>query len=171
MTDTFLDLILIEDNPADIELTLFALQEGHLVNRVRVLEDGEIASQCIFQEGEYKDDDICSRPSLILLDLHLPKIVGLEILRRMRADERTKDLPVVVLTSSLADKDRIASYHLGINGYLMKPIRIEEFVKVVAEIGFYWAALKEPPPPLPFPPTSLPEPKTLVHAEQVVQLG
>lgn len=171
MTDNMLDIILVEDNPADIELTLTALQDAHLANRVRVLKDGDIASQCIFQEGEYKDDDICSRPSLILLDLHLPKVDGLEILRRMRADERTKDLPVVVLTSSRSDRDRIESYHLGVNGYLIKPVEIEEFVKVVAEVGFYWAALKRPPPPQQYLPSPDDPPMELVHAEQVVHLG
>jgi len=170
MINSLLDIVLVEDNPTDIELTLEALREGHIANRVRVLKDGEIASQCIFQEGEYKDDDICSRPSLILLDLHLPKIDGLDILRRMRADERTKQLSVIVLTSSRLDKDKIESYKLGINGYLVKPVQMEEFVRVVAEVGFYWAALKRPPPLSKYPPSPEP-PAALVHAEQVVHLG
>ena len=171
MINSLLDIILVEDNPADIELTLDALREGHLANRVRVMKDGAIASRCIFQEGEYKDDDICSRPSLILLDIRLPKIDGLEILRRMRADERTKTLAVLVLTSSRSDKDRIESYNLGVNGYLVKPFQIEDFVKVVAEVGFYWAALKRPPPPQRFPLSPEDPPMELVHTEQIVHLG
>ena len=145
MVENMLDIILVEDNPADIELTLDALKENNLANRVRVLKDGEEAVDCIFRQGKYCDDDICEHPALILLDLNLPKIDGLEILRRIRSDERTKAIPVVVLTSSRLDKDRIESYHLGVNSYIVKPVEFENFAKAVAQIGFYWAVLNKPP--------------------------
>ena len=145
MINSMLDIILVEDNPADIELTLEALRESNLVNRVKVLKDGQEAVNYIFRQGEYSNYGICERPILILLDLNLPKIDGLDILRRLRAGERTKSIPVVVLTSSLLDQDRIESYQLGVNSYLVKPVEFDAFTKVVTQIGFYWAALNKPP--------------------------
>lgn len=145
MITTMLDIVLVEDNAADIELTLDALNENNLVNRVKVLRDGQAAIDYFFHEGEYAGCGLCERPALILLDLNLPKIDGLEILRRIRADERTKLIPVVVLTSSAADQDRIESYHLGVNSYLTKPVEFDTFSKVVAHIGLYWAVLNKPP--------------------------
>jgi len=145
MINNILDIILVEDNPADIEMTLNALKENNLANRVKVLKDGQTAVNYIFRKGEYSNCGICERPALILLDLKLPKIDGLEILRQIRADERTKSIPVVVLTSSAMDQDRIESYHLGVNSYLTKPVEFETFTKVVAHIGFYWVALNKPP--------------------------
>lgn len=145
MIKTMPDIILVEDNAADIELTLDALNENNLVNRVKVLRDGQAAIDYIFRQGEYTDCGLCERPALILLDLNLPKIDGLEILRRIRADERTKLIPVVVLTSSAMDQDRIESYHLGVNSYLTKPVEFDTFSKVVAHIGLYWAVLNKSP--------------------------
>ncbi len=145
MIDTILDIILVEDNPADIELTLDALQENNLANRVKVLKDGEEAVNYIFREGQYSNCGVCERPTLILLDLSLPKIEGLEVLRRIRADERTKAIPVVVLTSSAAEKDRFESYQLGVNSYIVKPVEFDVFAKAVAHIGFYWAVLNKTP--------------------------
>lgn len=139
------DIVLVEDNAADIELTLDALNENNLVNRVKVLRDGQAAMDYIFHEGKYADCGLCERPALILLDLNLPKIDGLEILRRIRTDERTKLIPVVVLTSSALDQDRIESYHLGVNSYLTKPVEFDTFSKVVAQIGLYWAVLNKSP--------------------------
>ncbi len=145
MINTVLDIILVEDNPADIEMTLDALKENNLVNRVKVLKDGQEAVDYIFRQGEYSTCGICERPTLILLDLKLPKIDGLEILRRIRADERTKTMPVVVLTSSPQDQDRIESYDLGVSSYLTKPVEFETFTKVVAHIGFYWVSVNKSP--------------------------
>ena len=145
MIKTILDIILVEDNPADIEMTLDALKENNLANRVKVLKDGQEAVDYIFRQGEYSTCGICERPVLILLDLKLPKIDGLEILRRIRADERTKSIPVVVLTSSPQDQDRIECYDLGVNSYIVKPVEFNNFAKVVAHIGFYWVALNKSP--------------------------
>jgi two-component system, response regulator len=144
MIENLLDIILVEDNPADIEMTLEALQENNLTNRVKVLKDGEEAVNYIFRQGEHSDYGICEHPALILLDLNLPKISGIEILRRIRAEERTKKIPVVVLTSSRLDWDRIESYNLGVNSYIIKPVEFENFARAVAKIGFYWAVLNKP---------------------------
>lgn len=145
MINSMLDIILVEDNPADIELTLDALNQNNLANRVKVLKDGEEAVNYIFREGEFSDCGICEHPTLILLDLNLPKIEGLEILRRIRANERTKTIPVVVLTSSPMEKDRLESYQLGVNSYIAKPVEFDVFAKTVARIGMYWAVLNKPP--------------------------
>ena len=145
MIENMLDIILVEDNPVDIELTMDALQRHNLANRVKVLKDGEEAVNYIFRKGEYSDCGICEHPALILLDLNLPKIDGLEILRRIRSDERTKAIPVVVLTSSTMDKDRIESYNLGVNSYIVKPVDFDNFAKAVALIGFYWVLLNKLP--------------------------
>ncbi len=145
MLNAMLDIILIEDNPADAEMTLDALTGNNLANRVQVLTDGREAIDYIFGEGKYKDCGMCDSPKLILLDLNLPKIDGLEILRRIRADERTAMIPVVVLTSSVADKDRIESYKLGVNSYIVKPVGFDNFAQAVAQIGFYWALLNKSP--------------------------
>ncbi len=145
MIETMPDIILVEDNPADEELTLDALRENNLANRVKVLRDGEEAVAYIFRTGPYKDCGICNQPKLILLDIHLPKIDGLEILRRIRSDERTRQIPVVVLTSSPDDRYRIESYNLGVNSYIVKPVEFGKFTAAVAQIGFYWAFLNKPP--------------------------
>ena len=145
MIDNILDIILVEDNPADIEMTMEALQENNLANRVKVLTDGDEAVNYIFRKGEFSDCGICEHPALILLDLKLPKVDGIEILKRIRSDERTKAIPVVVLTSSRMDTDRIESYQLGVNGYVVKPVEFADFAKVVTQIGLYWAVVNKPP--------------------------
>ena len=145
MIENIPDIILVEDNPADVEMTLDALQEYHLANRVKILKDGEEAVNYIFRQGEYSNCGICEHPVLILLDLNLPKIDGMEILRRIRTNERTKDIPVVVLTSSRLDRDRIESYQFNVNSYIIKPVEFENFAHAVAQIGFYWAVLNKPP--------------------------
>ncbi len=145
MIENLLDIILVEDNPADIEMTLDALRENNLANRVKVVKDGEEAVKYIFRKGEYSDYGICEHPALILLDLNLPKISGIEILRRIRAEEQTKKIPVVVLTSSRLDWDRIESYNLGVNSYIIKPVEFENFAQAIAQIGYYWAVLNKSP--------------------------
>lgn len=145
MMESILDIILVEDNPADVELTLDALMENNLANRVKVLRDGEEAVNYIFETGPYKDCGICANPKLILLDLNLPKIDGLEILKRIRSDVRTQTIPVVILTSSIADRDRIESYKLGVNSYIVKPVGFDNFAQAVAQIGFYWVLLNKSP--------------------------
>lgn len=140
-----LDILLIEDNASDVELTLDALKTHNLTNRVKVLRDGEEAINYIFRQGPDKNPESCKRPKLILLDLNLPKIDGLEILRRIRADQQTRAIPVVVLTSSCEDRDRIESYKLGVNSYIVKPVDFDNFTRAVAEIGFYWVLLNKAP--------------------------
>jgi two-component system response regulator len=145
MLENVLDIILVEDNPDDVELTLDALKTHKLSNRVKVLRDGEEAVDYFFGTGKYADRDVCDRPKVILLDLKLPKVDGLEVLRRIRSDERTKTLPVVVLTSSNEQKDRIESYQLGVNSYIVKPVEFDSFARAVAQIGFYWLLLNKVP--------------------------
>lgn len=145
MLENVLDIILVEDNPDDVELTLDALKTHKLSNRVKVLRDGEEALDYFFGTGKYAGRDVCDRPKVILLDLKLPKVDGLEVLRRIRADERTKTLPVVVLTSSNEQKDRIDSYHLGVNSYIVKPVEFDSFARAVAQIGFYWVLMNKVP--------------------------
>ena len=145
MADNIVDVLLIEDNPDDVELTLDALKVHKLANRVKVLRDGEEALDYIFCTGLFTGRDICVSPKVILLDLKLPKVDGIEVLRRIRSDERTKTLPVVVLTSSNEQKDRIDSYELGVNSYIVKPVEFNNFAQAVADIGFYWVLLNKLP--------------------------
>jgi two-component system, response regulator len=140
-----LDIILVEDNPADAELTIDALQTHRLSNRVKLLKDGQEALDYFFGTGKYAGRDVCDRPKVVLLDLKLPKIDGLDVLRSLRADERTRTLPVVVLTSSNEHRDRIKSYDLGVNSYIVKPVDFDKFADAVAEIGLYWVLMNEVP--------------------------
>ena len=145
MLEHVLDIILVEDNPNDVELTLDALQTHRLANRVKVLRDGQEALEYFFCTGKYAERDICDRSKVVLLDLKLPKVDGLEVLKRLRADERTKTLPVVVLTSSNEHRDRVRSYDLGVNSYIVKPVEFDKFADAVAEVGLYWVLLNKAP--------------------------
>jgi CheY-like chemotaxis protein len=145
MKDAMVDIVLIEDNPADVELTLDALRQKKLANRVKVINDGEKALDYIFNVCTGNIDRQGECPHLILLDLKLPKVSGLEVLEKIRADERTRFIPVVVLTSSAEDRDRIESYRLGVNSYIVKPVDFDDFTRAVAEIGMYWVLLNRPP--------------------------
>lgn len=142
---TELEILLVEDNPNDVELTIRALKKHNLANRVLVVKDGAEALDFVFATGKYSDRDIFDRPKVVLLDLKLPKVDGLEVLRRMKGDERTRTIPVVVLTSSKEDRDMIESYKLGANSYIPKPVDFDDFVKAVSELGFYWLLLNRPP--------------------------
>jgi two-component system response regulator len=129
MINTMRDIILVEDNSADIELLLDALKENNISSSVKVLKDGEEALDYIFNTGQYKDCGMCENPQLFILDLNLPKINGLEILRRIREDVSTRMIPVMILTSSFADGDRIESYRLGVNHYMVKPLDFDYYAR------------------------------------------
>ena len=140
-------ILLVEDNPDDEVLTLRALRKNNIVNEIVVARDGAEALDYLFATGAHAGRDTSVQPQLILLDLKLPKIDGLEVLQRLRADERTKLLPVVVLTSSIEDRDLICSYHFGANSYIRKPVDFTEFTEAVRQLGLYWLLLNRTPPP------------------------
>lgn len=139
------DILLVEDNPNDAELTQRALTRAHVANDIHVVRDGAEALEFLFGEGAYAGRARPALPRVVLLDLKLPKVDGLEVLRRVKADERTKLIPVVVLTSSREESDLVASYHLGANSYIVKPVDSDKFFEAVHEIGLYWLLLNEPP--------------------------
>lgn len=139
-------ILLVEDNPDDEELTLLSLRKNNLAHEIVVVRDGVEAIEYLFGTGQYARRDIQQAPTVILLDLKLPKLDGLGVLKRLRADERTRNLPVVVLTSSSQDADVIASYNLGANSYVRKPVEFGAFVEAVSSLGLYWVLLNRPPP-------------------------
>ncbi len=139
-------ILLVEDNPDDEVLTLRALRKDHVLNEVVVVRDGAEALDYLFGSGAYADRDMSMMPEIILLDLKLPKINGLEVLRRIRADDRTKLLPVVILTLSDEERDIIESYTLGANSYIRKPVDFTQFTEAVRQLKLYWLILNEPPP-------------------------
>ena len=140
-----IEILLVEDSSEDVEITLRAFKKKKLTNKVHVVEDGEQALDYIFATGEYKNRNVNHRPKLILLDLKLPKVDGLEVLRKIREDERTKFIPVVILTSSQEEKDIMESYKLGVNSYITKPVDFDKFSDTVSELGLYWLLLNKPP--------------------------
>jgi two-component system response regulator len=140
-----IEILLVEDNPNDVELALRALKKHNLANKVHVVKNGAEALDYIFATGAYAGRDVNNKPKVILLDLKLPKVDGLEVLRRIKADERTKVIPVVVLTSSTEERDIIESYQLGVNSYIVKPIDFDKFIDAVSELGLYWLLLNQPP--------------------------
>ena len=139
-------ILLIEDNPSDIDLTKRALEKGRIANALVVASDGQEALDYLFGTGEYAGRDNSDFPALTLLDLKLPKVSGLDVLRRIRSDSRTRRMPVVILTSSREEQDIAAGYDLGVNSYIRKPIDFEHFVQSVAQLGLYWLVLNEEPP-------------------------
>jgi len=143
MSNNAVEILLVEDNPRDVDLTLRALRKRNLANHVQVVRDGQEALDFIFAEGEYTGRDMNQRPKLVLLDLKLPKVDGLEVLRRVKSDERTKPIPVVVLTSSCEDRDLVESYRLGVNSYIQKPVDFGKFLDCVQELGLYWLLLNK----------------------------
>ncbi len=138
-------ILLVEDNPQDLELALRALQKAKVSNHIEVVRDGAEALEFIFGEGAYAGRKISDGPKVILLDLKLPKVDGLEVLKRIKSDPRTKMIPVVVLTSSKEQRDVVESYQLGVNSYIVKPVNFERFAEAVRDLGFYWLLLNQPP--------------------------
>src|SRR5246127_3020967 len=138
-------ILIVEDDPRDVELTMTALEDYNLANEVVVTRDGAEALDYLYCRGEF-DSRTNENPAVILLDLKLPKIDGLEVLQRIRSDERLKMIPVVVLTSSHEEKDMVRSYQLGVNAYVVKPVDFHEFVNAVKELGMFWAIINQPPP-------------------------
>ena len=138
-------ILLVEDDPRDIELTMTALEEYNLVNEVIIARDGQEALDYLYARGQFSGRDPTS-PAVMLLDLKLPKINGLEVLQQVRSDAQLRLLPVVVLTSSHEEKDLVRSYELGVNAYVVKPVDFHAFVNAIKELGVFWAVINEPPP-------------------------
>jgi CheY-like chemotaxis protein len=140
-----IEILYIEDNPNDIELTLHAFKKNHLANDILIARDGEEALDFLFGKERDGDGDLNHIPRVILLDLKLPKVDGLEVLKTVKTDPRTKAIPVVVLTSSREEKDIIESYRLGVNSYIVKPVDFEKFLEAVKTLGLYWLLINQPP--------------------------
>jgi two-component system response regulator len=145
MTTSPVEILLVEDNPADLELTMHAFRSHRLANRVHVVRDGAEAIDFLFSSGASGVRTAEEGPKVILLDLKLPKVDGLEVLRRIKAHERLRAIPVVVLTSSQEESDIVQSYHLGVNSYIVKPVDFDQFAEAVRQLGFYWLLLNQPP--------------------------
>ena len=147
MTNEHVEILLVDDCSADIELTIHVLRENKLGKHIHVVEDGNEALEFVFCRGAYEGRSSREQPSLILLDLKLPKVDGLEVLKAIRSDGRTKAIPVVVFTSSKEQKDLIAGYRLGASAYIQKPVDFEQFRLTIKEIGRFWLVSNQPPPP------------------------
>jgi len=145
MNETPIEILLVEDNPSDIALALHAFKKHKLANRVQVIRDGAEALEFIFCTDRYAQRDIASGPHVVLLDLKLPLVNGLEVLRRMKADPRTHPIPVVMLTSSREDRDVVESYQLGVNSYIVKPVDFEQFTETMRTLGMYWLLFNQLP--------------------------
>lgn len=139
------EVLLVEDNPSDAELTMRALRKRNLANKLFHAKDGAEALDFVFAQGPFAHRRVENGPKVVLLDLKLPKVDGLEVLRRIKSDERTKRIPVVVMTSSREDRDLATCYENGVNGYVVKPVEFEDFSRAVSELGFYWLLLNETP--------------------------
>jgi len=138
MNDNKVEVLLVEDNPHDAEMTIRSLKKVNLANRLIHLKDGKEALDFIFAKGAFSDRQIENKPKVILLDIKMPKIDGIEVLRQIKANEITKTIPVVIMTSSKQEQDIITSYNLGVNSYVVKPVDFESFAKAVSELGLYW---------------------------------
>jgi two-component system, response regulator len=139
-------ILIAEDNANDEELTLRALRKNNISNEIVVVRDGQEALDYLFGTGSHSDRDLSQRPQVMLLDINLPKVNGLEVLKRVRADERTRTMPVVILTSSAEERDRLAAYSNFANSYIQKPVNFDQFTDAVRDLGLYWLVLNEPPP-------------------------
>ncbi len=140
-----LEILLVEDNPDDVALTLHAFKKHNLSNRIHVCRDGAEALDYLFGEGEYQGRNIENVPKVVLLDLKLPKINGLEVLKRVKSNPSTQKIPIVVLTSSREEQDLVECYRLGVNSYIVKPVDFEQFTDAVQKVGLYWMLLNEAP--------------------------
>ncbi len=139
------EILLVEDNPNDAELALRALRKHNLANRIHLVKDGAEALEFIFGNGAYAGRNIGNKPKVIFLDLKLPKVDGLEVLHKVKSDERTKTIPIVVLTSSHEERDLVESYKFGVNSYIVKPVDFDKFIQAVAQLGMYWMLLNRQP--------------------------
>jgi two-component system response regulator len=146
MTPDVRIILLVEDNPSDIGLTLRALERSRITNALIIAEDGQEALDYLWGAGSHAGRDVSDLPALVLLDLNLPKVTGLEVLRRIRGDARTRRLPVVILTSSKEELDMAAGYDLGVNSYIRKPVDFNQFAAALEQLGLYWLVINEPPP-------------------------
>ena len=146
MGNRSVEILLVEDNPDDVELAMHALKRHNIANLIHVARDGAEALDYLFGTGAYADRDVNDHPKVVLLDLKLPKVDGLEVLRRIKSDPRTKRIPVVMLTTSREERDVLASYDSGVNSYITKPVDFEQFTEAVRQLGLYWLILNEPPP-------------------------
>jgi CheY-like chemotaxis protein len=143
MKNEEVEILLVEDNPSDAELTIRALKKNNLGNHLIHLKDGAEALDFIFGKGAYSDRNVKNVPKVIMLDLKMPKVDGLEVLRRIKSDENTKTIPVVVMTSSKEEQDIVTSYKYGVNSYIVKPVEFEAFVKAVSDLGLYWLIINQ----------------------------
>ena len=146
MTKRAVDILLVEDNQDDVELALHALRRENLANNIHVARDGEEALQFLFADGPFSDRSAEHQPKLVLLDLKLPKVDGMEVLKKLKEDERTKRIPVVILTSSKEERDLLKGYGLGANSYIQKPVDFNQFRNVVKNVGLYWLVINQPAP-------------------------
>jgi two-component system response regulator len=151
MSNSAVEVLLVEDNPNDVKLALHAFQKNKFANSVHVVRDGAAALDFVFCTGPYAHRHIENGPKVILLDLKLPLVDGVEVLRRIKADPRTRSIPVVVLTSSQEERDLVESYRLGVNSYIIKPVDFDQFTEAVRQLGFYWLLLNHAPLPGKFP--------------------
>ena len=145
------ELLLVEDDPNDVELTLIALRKHKLANKIHVVRDGEEALDFLFARGPYANRGPNGQPKVILLDLKLPKVSGLEVLKAVKSDPRTRAVPVVVMTSSREQRDMVECYRLGVNSYIQKPIDFNQFQTIIKDLGYYWLVVNQSPPPEAFP--------------------
>ena len=145
MNDNRVEILLVEDNPHDAEMTIRALRKANLANRLTHVKDGAEALDFVFSRGVFSERSVHDKPKVILLDIKMPKVDGIEVLRQIKADENTRTIPVVIMTSSKEEQDIITSYNLGGNSYVVKPVDFEGFAKAVSELGFYWLITNQSP--------------------------
>jgi two-component system, response regulator len=145
MDESIINILLVEDNPDDVELTIRALKKHNIANNLYVVNDGEEALDFVFARGSYSDRNFLNFPKVIFLDLKLPKVGGLEVLKVLKSNDETKSIPIVVMTTSQEERDVIESYKLGVNSFITKPINFEKFVEIVSQLGFYWLLLNKNP--------------------------
>lgn len=146
MNSIAIEILLVEDNPDDVDLALYALKKDNLANNIQIARDGEEALDFLFCRGRFSDRSFETPPRVVLLDLKLPKIDGLEVLRAVKSDHRTRSIPIVVMTSSKEQRDMIDGYQLGVNSYIQKPVDFDQFRNIIKELGFYWLVINQFPP-------------------------